>query len=210
MHIKLLVSAVIAALIWTASPAAVSEPIENKAAEPQASTAQTVAAPTQEEAEATALAHAGLTADQVTRLHTERDFDNGIEEFEVEFRHGDWEYDYTLRADTLEILKHSKEYDPPETKPVETTPKETQPAETTPKETQPAETKRISAEEAKAIALAHAGLTADQVKGLRSEYDRDDGKPVYEIEFRVGNWEYDYEIHAETGKILDWEKDWDD
>ena len=210
MHIRLLVSAMIAALIWTANPTAVSEPMEYRAAEAQTSTAQTVAAPTQEDAEATALAHAGFTADQVTGLRTERDFDNGIEEFEVEFRYEDWEYDYTLHAETLEILKHSKEYDPPKTKPAETTPKETQPAETVPKQTQPAETKTISLEEAKAIALAHAGLTADQVKGLRAEYDREDGKPVCEVEFRVGNWEYDYEIHAETGKILDWEKDWDD
>ena len=69
---------------------------------------------------------------------------------------------------------------------------------------------KISAAEAKSIALAHAGLTEAQVKGLRAEYDRDDGRPEYDVEFRVGSMEYEYEIHAETGKILSWDKEIDD
>lgn len=209
MHIKLLVSAMIAALLWTGNtitaPVSTEYRVDNTAA---LSAPAAEATPTAEDAQTVALTHAGFTADQVTRLHTERDFDDGVKEFEVEFRNGDWEYDYTVHAQTLEILKHSKEYDPP--KVTQTKPVETKPAETAPPETKPVETGKISAAEAKAIALAHAGLTADQVKGLRSEYDRDDGIAVYEVEFRSGNWEYDYEIHAETGKIREWDKDWDD
>lgn len=218
MHIKYIAATLIAALLWTGSSF-----VAPAAADPKVAETTPPAAHTIEEAQAAALAHAGFTADQVTRLHTEVDYENGLKEFEVEFRSGDWEYDYTLSAETLEILKHQKEYDPPKqpvpapTQPVETTPPATaaaeqipQPAETVPPETKPAEAKKISAAEAKAIALAHAGLTADQVKGLRAEYDRDDGRPEYEVEFRVGNWEYDYEIHAETGKILNWEKEIDD
>ena len=64
--------------------------------------------------------------------------------------------------------------------------------------------------QAEAIALAHAGLTADEVSYLRTELDHDDGRREYEIEFRLDRWEYDYEIHAETGEILSWDKDWDD
>ena len=70
--------------------------------------------------------------------------------------------------------------------------------------------KALSAEDAKAIALEHAGLTTEQVTGLRAEYDRDDGSPQWEVEFRVDRTEYDYTIHAETGKILEWDKDIDD
>lgn len=65
----------------------------------------------------------------------------------------------------------------------------------------------LTKEEAESIALTNAGLAADQVSRLYSEYDRDDGVSVYEVEFRQGKWEYDYTIHAQTGAILSWEKD---
>jgi len=61
--------------------------------------------------------------------------------------------------------------------------------------------------EAEAAALKHAGFTAEQVKGLRSELDIDPGLAHYEVEFRVGQWEYEYDIHAETGNVLSYEKD---
>lgn len=57
---------------------------------------------------------------------------------------------------------------------------------------------RISADKAKAIAFGHAGVSAGQVRELSVEYD-DDG--VYEIDFKVGNMEYDYEIGAVDGSI---------
>jgi len=68
----------------------------------------------------------------------------------------------------------------------------------------------ISADEAKAIALKDAGLTADQVTGLRAEFDRDDRRPEWEVDFRYDGFEYDYTIHAETGKILEFDKDRED
>ena len=57
---------------------------------------------------------------------------------------------------------------------------------------------RISADKAKAIAFGHAGVSAGQVRELSVEYD-DDG--VYEIDFKVGNMEYDYDISAVDGSI---------
>lgn len=72
------------------------------------------------------------------------------------------------------------------------------------------ETNRLTKEEAIAIALKDAGLTQDQVMGLRAEFDYDDGRPEYDVDFRQGHYEYDYEIHAETGRILSRDKDWDD
>lgn len=94
----------------------------------------------------------------------------------------------------------------------ETVPPQTVPAETVPPATVPVETavKELTREEAEAIALEHAGFAADQVLHLRSELDYDNGHKEYDVEFQVDRWEYDYEIHAETGKILSWDKDWDD
>jgi len=87
---------------------------------------------------------------------------------------------------------------------------ETAPADPKPAQTVPAVTKSpgtLSPEEAQAIALAHAGFTADQVRFLRTEYESDDRVPRYDVSFREGPWEYEYEIHAETGAILSFEKD---
>ena len=66
---------------------------------------------------------------------------------------------------------------------------------------------RISEDKAQEIALKHAGLKADQVTGIRVSYAVDDGVPEYEVEFRYDGWEYEYEIHAETGEVLSFEHD---
>ena len=68
----------------------------------------------------------------------------------------------------------------------------------------------LTKEEAEKIALDHAGLSADQVQRLRTELDDEQGKPEYEVDFRVDRWEYDYDIDAQTGEIRSWDKDWDD
>ncbi len=65
----------------------------------------------------------------------------------------------------------------------------------------------IGREEAKSIALAHAGCAAGDVQHMRAERDYDDGRLEYEVEFRCGNVEYEYTIDGRTGKILKHEKD---
>ena len=96
----------------------------------------------------------------------------------------------------------------PETAPP-TVPSAPEPVPTLPASA-PTDPARISKEEAMDIALKDAGFTADQVKGLHAEFDYDDGRPEYEVEFRQGGYEYDYEIHAETGAILHRDKDRED
>lgn len=65
----------------------------------------------------------------------------------------------------------------------------------------------MSREEAEKIALDHLGFTADQVTRIRTEYEIDDGLPQFDIEFHQGDWEYEFEIHAENGQILSYDKD---
>ena len=91
-------------------------------------------------------------------------------------------------------------------------PSEPAPAEPAPAAPAPAEAASpyLSREEAIAIALKNAGLEESQVTRLKAEFDYDDGRPEYDVEFRHDGWEYDYEIHAESGKILRSDKDWDD
>lgn len=206
MYIKFLASALIAALLMTGTPAGVS-PASGQGAQSTAPAAAAAATLTAEEATAIALEHAKLSAEEVTGLRARPDMDDRIRHWEVHWRSGDWEYDYDIAMDGT-VVEWDRDYEPlPK---AEHTPTEPQPTE--PKAAEPPKSEKtcLSAEQAKAIALKHAGLTADQVKGLRSEFDRDDGVPVYEIEFRAGQYEYDYEIHAETGKIREFDKELDD
>ena len=67
-----------------------------------------------------------------------------------------------------------------------------------------------SEEAALAIALEHAGVTLDQLSWYEICLDFDDGIWVYEVEFAVGNTEYEYEINAITGEIIKFETELDD
>lgn len=67
----------------------------------------------------------------------------------------------------------------------------------------------ISTEKAQSIAFSKAGVSADSVRKLKINLDEDNGKMLYEIEFKAGNMEYESEIDAKTGKILSWESDRD-
>lgn len=79
-----------------------------------------------------------------------------------------------------------------------------------PAQTLPASAKNpqeLTEAQAQQIALEHLNLTANKVTRLRSNYEIDDGIPQYDVEFLLGDWEYEFEIHGETGKILSYDKD---
>ena len=61
---------------------------------------------TEADAQQLALEHAGFTADQVTGLLVRYEIDDRIPEYEIEFRVGVTEYDYTIHAETGEILSY--------------------------------------------------------------------------------------------------------
>ena len=66
---------------------------------------------------------------------------------------------------------------------------------------------KLTREQAEKIALDYLGLTADQVTRLRTEYEIDDGVVQFDVEFRSGDWDHEFEIHAEDGRILSYDKD---
>lgn len=68
---------------------------------------------------------------------------------------------------------------------------------------------KISKDDAKQKAFKHANISENDVTGLRVDLDRDDGVLKYEIDFRHGGYEYDYDINAETGEIISHDKDKD-
>ena len=66
----------------------------------------------------------------------------------------------------------------------------------------------IGEERAQQIALSDARLAENQVSKLKVRLKLDDGVWYYDVEFRTTALEYEYEIEAYTGAILD--KDIDD
>ena len=62
----------------------------------------------------------------------------------------------------------------------------------------------IGEDEAKNIALTHADVSNPTM--LHIEFDLDAGVMVYDVEFYSDNVEYDYEINAVTGTILEYNK----
>ncbi|MBQ5590655.1 MAG: PepSY domain-containing protein [Clostridia bacterium] len=68
----------------------------------------------------------------------------------------------------------------------------------------------ITAAKAKSIAFKDAKVKAEKVKHLKVVREKDDGRMIYDIDFKAGKYEYDYEINAKTGKIIDKDKDFID
>ena len=60
----------------------------------------------------------------------------------------------------------------------------------------------IGVEAAKSAAFAHAGLDASQVTTDEVDFDYEDGRMVYELEFYADGAEYEYDIDASTGAVV--------
>ena len=60
----------------------------------------------------------------------------------------------------------------------------------------------ITLEKAQEIALAQANVNAEDAVFDDKEFDHDDGTPIFELEFAANGKEYEYDIHAVTGKVL--------
>ena len=150
----------------------------------------------QERALEIALAHANVPGSEAMVKETKKKHENGVEYYEIEFFDDEYEYDYKVNSATGAIMKAEKERDDDAV------------PEKAGTSSQSAET--IGKEKAKEIALRHAGISASAAKKLKCELDREQGKLVYEVEFKTDGYEFEYTIDAKTGKILHVEKERDD
>lgn len=177
-------------------------------------------------AEEFAILDADITWDEVSGLHTYLERDKGRYVYDIEFHAGHAKYEYEILAEDGSVLDK-------EVKTIGTTTAAEQTDSRQKEETdlQAADTdsgqdtgnaapaapqteskpRYLSVDEAKKIALDHAGLTEDQVRFSTAKFDDDDSEgEEYEIEFYIGQTEYEYEIDARTGAIRDFSKEIDD
>lgn len=144
-----------------------------------------------------ALAHAGVSAQNVSFVRTKLDWDNGRWQYEVEFYDQGTEYDYSIDAVTGEVLGY--DYDA-----------EYYTANNNTAAMQTAPGAQISAEDAKAIALAHAGVSAQDAQRMEMGFDNEYGRSVYEFEWHVGWTEYSCDVDANTGEVVGYSSEYDD
>lgn len=163
----------------------------------QGSTAQQNNYIGEQAAQDAALAHAGVSAQNVSFVRTKLDWDNGRWQYEVEFYDQGTEYDYSIDAVTGEVLGY--DYDA-----------EYYTANNNTAATQTAPGAQISAEDAKAIALAHAGVSAQDAQRMEMGFDNEHGRAVYEFEWRVGWTEYSCDVDANTGEVVGYSSEYDD
>ena len=160
-----------------------------------------------EKANEIAISHAGLSSGSVSFVKAKIDTEDGVKVYDIEFYSGNVEYDYEINAATGAIVSFDQDienYEIP-TQPAAPTQAATQPQTAAPTQ---AASSVISVDKAKQIALSHAGVSGASFKKVK--LDTDDGVRVYEIEFKVGNVEYDYDIDASSGAIISSSSEIDD
>ena len=139
-----------------------------------------------EKAKSIALKHAGLAASDTAFIYANLDYENGLRVYDVEFFSGNKEYDYKINAATGDIVSFDQDI----------------------------EWYAAGGYQGDYIGEAKAKQIVEQAAGTTGVYTEfklevDDGRVLYEGEMRSGWMEYEFEIDAVTGAILDWDADWD-
>lgn len=145
-----------------------------------------------EAAKQKALADAGVKAEDAVFLKAYYDSDDLVPHYDVKFEANGYEYEYEVKASDGAVLE--KDVD-----------KERRPVNSA-----PASDDYISADKAKSLAYEHAGVKEADVKFAKAELDRDDLIVHYDVEFVAGRYEYEYEINAESGKVIASDREFND
>ena len=137
-------------------------------------------------AKSAAFKQVGISKSEASSVKVEYDAndDDYGKVYEVEFTYGDYKYTYEIDANDSTVLKCEK-------KKLNTVKKST------------STSKYIGIKSAKSIALKHAKLKNSKVTFTKAKLTTDYGVKIYDIEFNTEDTEYDYEINAKTGKIIE-------
>ena len=171
---------------------------------------------TKAEAKIVALKDAGLSEAEASALRARLEFDDGRFQYEVDFYSNGTEYEYLIQAKNGEIIARDIEGDRNRNNDMQDTGNQfaadenssVQPRKDV--ENQPAangnstaQSQEDSLDNAKAAALKDAGLSESDVTFKKTELDHSHGTQVYDIEFYTSDIEYEYEIDASNGTVLE-------
>ena len=142
--------------------------------------------------------YAGTTAVDSVTAEVDPELDESPAHYEVELQTAWGEFEYLVDAYTGKVLSGQKNL-------LATAPPVGNGAA---KPTAPAGD--IGYAKAKSVALNHAGVSEGKAYDMEIELDDEDGRLIYEVEFKSGGREYSYEIDASSGAILKHEAELDD
>ena len=133
-----------------------------------------------------AFTRAGVSKNQTTAIEIEYDAndDDYGQVYEIEFKANGYKYSYDIDANDGTVLKVEKKKLKIKTKTANSS-------------------QYIGTASAKSIALNHAGLSNYNVTFTKTKLTTEDGIKVYDVEFRTADTEYEYEINAKTGRIIE-------
>lgn len=136
----------------------------------------------EEEAKKIAADYLKLNIDEIIFTKTKLDYDDGLLIYELEFYKGNTEYEFDINAYTKEIINISIDNNDYTTN---------------------NSNNYIGLEKAKEAVKKHAKI--DNIFFVESEFDFDNGTPIYELKFYDNNVKYEYEINANSGNIIKYE-----
>ena len=167
-----------------------------------AATTVSAAGFTIEDAKDAALKAANVKEEQVIFKQAETDMDDGRAVYEVDFFiPGETKFEFDIDANTGAIVDQDIDLweaddDMEYADLIKAAGKETAAAEKIEGE--------ITENQAKMIALKDAGFKADEVTFTKCKRDMDDGAAQFDVEMRLADGtEYEYELRASDGAILD-------
>lgn len=143
---------------------------------------------TEEEAKNAALADAGYKENQVSGMRIKLDREDGRWVYEIEFYVQAEEYDYEIDAATGAILSRDYDIDDDYLS-----------------SSSAGIEGLISEEEAIAIVLKRVEGASGQ--DVRIKLEQDDGRWKYEGDLVYNQREYEFELNAQTGEILEWSEE---
>lgn len=139
----------------------------------------------------TALADAGVNEADASRIRVTMDRDDGMLVYEVRFDAAEVEYDYEIDAESGRIISTDVErWDDDDRDDRNRT-----------------ANANVAVSREEAVKTALGKVSGATEKDVRIELDYDDGRYRYEGDIIYNGIEYDFEIDADSGRILEWEED---
>ena len=143
---------------------------------------------TEEQAKKIALEDAQVAETDVTRIRIERDKDDDRQVYDIDFYVGTKEYDYEIDLYTGQIVSRDLEI------------------EDDFNDEQNVQNENLISK-AEALEIVLKKVEGATEKDVEIELDKDDGYWKYEGEIHFNQKEYEFELNAQNGKILEWSEE---
>lgn len=166
----------------------------------------------QDEAKRIAFADAGVSESDTSRLKVEKDRDDGMLQYDVQFSVDEKEYSYDINGANGEILSADVETNGMAAQ-NNTAGKTDDTADTnsgtddTPSTNSGTAAADVAVSEADARAAALERVPGATDADIRMELEYDDGYYIYEGDVIYDQKEYEFEIDAQTGNFLKWSEE---